>query len=170
MIPGPEIGFPAFNTSNCVSFSKYAISLSESVDLVSFMACAIILSETYSIQAWFSGGLPCFLMKSATKLFRSRGIDIVMPDRRPRAAQIAFAGRPRIRRVEIESDDGVGQSEFGILLDQIGDLIAGQVAADDVRPGLPHLQQIGTEIGHVGGDQLIAHKVASLAAKNALAA
>src|SRR5215467_12752727 len=43
------------------------MSLSVSVDLVSFIACAIILSETYSIHAWFSGGLPCFLMKPATK-------------------------------------------------------------------------------------------------------
>src|SRR5215469_5905134 len=32
------------------------------------MACAMILSETSSIQAWFSGGLPCFLMKLATKV------------------------------------------------------------------------------------------------------
>jgi len=31
------------------------------------MACAIILNETYSIQAWFSGGLPFFLVKLATK-------------------------------------------------------------------------------------------------------
>ena len=57
--------------SNSVSFSKYSISLSVSVDLVSFIACAIILSETYSIQAWFSGGLPCFLMKLATNVFEA---------------------------------------------------------------------------------------------------
>src|SRR6202043_3408325 len=31
------------------------------------MACAIILNATYSIHAWFSGGLPYFLMKFATK-------------------------------------------------------------------------------------------------------
>jgi hypothetical protein len=32
------------------------------------MACAIIFSEMYSIQAWFSGGLPYFLVKFATKV------------------------------------------------------------------------------------------------------
>jgi len=29
----------------------------------------MIFSEMYSIQAWFSGGLPFFLMKLATKVF-----------------------------------------------------------------------------------------------------
>src|SRR3979490_381680 len=53
--------------SNCVSFSKYSISFSVSVDLVAFMACAMILNEMYSIQAWFSGGFSCFLVKAATK-------------------------------------------------------------------------------------------------------
>jgi len=33
------------------------------------MACAIILSDTYSIHAWFSGGLPCFALNAATKAF-----------------------------------------------------------------------------------------------------
>jgi hypothetical protein len=32
------------------------------------IACAIIFSETYSIQAWFSGGLPCFLVKGDERL------------------------------------------------------------------------------------------------------
>lgn len=41
------------------------ISLSVSVDLVLFGGLAIIFSETYSIQAWFSGGLPYFLPKLA---------------------------------------------------------------------------------------------------------
>ena len=90
--------------------------------------------------------------EGGNKLFRSRNIEIVVPDCRPRAAQIAFTRRPRVSRVEIESDDGVGQSKFGVLFDQIGDLIAGQIAADNVRLCLPHLQQIGTEIGDVGGD------------------
>src|SRR5712671_4592093 len=47
------------------------MSLSVSVDLVSFIACAIILSEIYSIQAWFSGGLPFFLVKFSTKVLEA---------------------------------------------------------------------------------------------------
>src|SRR5262249_40522595 len=49
--------------------SKYAMSFSESVDLVSLIACARILSDTYSIQAWFSGVLPYFFMKLAVNAF-----------------------------------------------------------------------------------------------------
>ena len=45
--------------------------LSVSVDLVSVIACAIIFSETYSIQAWFSGGLPFFLVKFSTKVLEA---------------------------------------------------------------------------------------------------
>src|SRR5215470_12047215 len=29
----------------------------------------MIFSDTYSIQAWFSGGLPCFLRNAATNFF-----------------------------------------------------------------------------------------------------
>ena len=43
--------------------------MSVSVDFVSFIACAIILSDTYSIHAWFSGGLPYRFMNSATNAF-----------------------------------------------------------------------------------------------------
>jgi hypothetical protein len=50
-------------------FSKKATSAALSVDFVSVMACASILRVTYSIQAWFSGGLPCFLVKVATNAF-----------------------------------------------------------------------------------------------------
>src|SRR6476619_7361466 len=44
------------------------MSFSVSVDFVSLMACATILSETYSIQAWFSGGFPLRLIKPSTNV------------------------------------------------------------------------------------------------------
>ena len=136
--------------------------MSVSVDLVSLMACAIILSEMYSIQAWFSGGLPYFLVKAVDEGLRRRHVERVIPDRRPGAAQIAFARRPGIGGVEVEADDRVGKAELGILLDQVGDLVAGEVGADDVGLGLPDLQQIGTEVGDVGGDQFVADQVAAV--------
>ena len=155
--------------SNSVSFSKYPISLSVSVDLVSFIACAIILSATYSIQAWFSGGLPYFLVKAATKVFEA-GCRGVIPDRRPRAAQIAFAGGPGIGGVEVEADDRVGQAELGILLDQVGDLVAGKVAADHVGLGLTDLQKIRAEIGTSVATSSSPIRVPPLASKKAFAA
>ena len=79
-----------------------------------------------------------------------------MPDRRPGPAEVAFTCRPGIRSVEVEANDRIGQSEFGILLDQIGDLIAGQVLTHHVGFGLPHFQKIGAEVRHVGSDQLVA--------------
>ena len=93
---------------------------------------------------------------------RGRNIGGVIPDRRPGAAQIAVAGRPGIGGVEVEADDRIGQAEFGILLDQVGDLVAGEVGADDVRLRLADFQEIRTEIGHVGCDQLVADEVAAI--------
>src|SRR6185312_13209574 len=43
------------------------MSLSVSVDFVAVMACARILSETYSTQAWFSGCVWYFASKAFTK-------------------------------------------------------------------------------------------------------
>ena len=96
------------------------------------MACAMIFSETYSIQAWFSGGLPCFLRNAATKAFDARGVDLVVPDRRPDPAEVAFARRPGVRRVEVEARDRVRQAEFGVLLDEVGDLVAAEVGRDEI--------------------------------------
>src|SRR3546814_4753129 len=53
--------------SNFAPFSKKSTSFSVSVDLVSSIACASSFSAMYSIQAWFSGTLPCLSWKSATK-------------------------------------------------------------------------------------------------------
>src|SRR5262249_58447771 len=65
---------------------------------------------------------------------------------------------PCVGGVEVETDDGVGQSELGVLFNQIGDLIACQVAANHIRFRLPHFQKIGAEICYVRCDQLIAQQ------------
>src|SRR5215813_5424355 len=104
------------------------------------------------VLGWFA----VFLYERSDELFRSRHVEIVMPDRRPGAAQVAYTSRPCVRSIEIESDDRVGQSKFCVLLDQIGNLVAGEFPADDVGLCLSDLQQIGAEIGYVGGDQFIA--------------
>src|SRR5690348_8336310 len=52
--------------SNFVPFSNWATSFSVSVLLASAIARASIFSAMYSIHAWFSGTLPCFLMNAAT--------------------------------------------------------------------------------------------------------
>ena len=97
-----------------------------------------------------------------------RHVERVIPDRRPGAAQIAFAGRPGVGGVEVEADDRVGQAEFGILLDQVGDLVAGEVGADDVGLGLPDLQQVRAEVGDVGGDQFVADQLAVVGVEEGL--
>ena len=99
---------------------------------------------------------------------RGRSVERVIPDRRPGAAEIAFARRPGVGGVEVEADERVGQAELGILLDQVGDLVAGEVAADDVRLGLAHLQQIRAEVGDVGRDQFVADQVAAVGVEEGL--
>jgi len=144
------------------------MSLSVSVDLVSFIACAIILSATYSIQAWFSGGLPFFLVEILNEGLGGRNLEGVAPGRRPSPGEVALARRPGVRGVEIEPDDRIRKAELGILLDQIGDLVAGQIAAEHVEFRLPHLQQIGAEVGHVGCDQFVADQITLIGAEEAL--
>ena len=122
----------------------------------------------YSIQAWFSGGLPYFLVKASTKAFEAGIVERVIPDRRPGAAQIAFAHRPGVAGVEVEADQRVGEAEFGILLDEVGHLVAGEVAADDIGLGLPDLQQIRAEVGDVGRDQLVADQRGVVGAEEGL--
>jgi hypothetical protein len=56
------------------------------------------------------------------------------------------------------------------LLDEVGDLVAGEVAAYDVGLGLPDLQQIRAEVGDVGRDQLVADQGGVVGAEEGLAA
>src|SRR3974390_3762414 len=64
--------------------------------------------------------------------------------------------------------DRVGQPELGILLDQVRDLITSQIRADNVGVCLTDFQQIGTELGHVGGDEFIANQLAAILVEESL--
>ena len=108
------------------------------------------------------------LLKQSLEDDGGRGVEVMVPDRRPGPAQITVARRPGIGGIEIEADDRIGQPEFGILLDQVRDLIAGKVATDHVGLGLPQLQQIGAEVGHVGGDQFVADQIAIVGGEETL--
>ena len=59
-----------------------------------------------------------------------------MPDQRPDAGEIALAGTPGDDRVEAEAGDRELQPILGILLEEIGDLIAGEVRRRR-RPAAP---------------------------------
>ena len=99
---------------------------------------------------------------------RGRHFGGVIPDRRPGAAQVAFARGPGIGGVEVEADDREGQTELGVLLDQVGHLIAGKVRADDVGLALADLQQIGAEVGDVGCHQFVAKHSAAIGGKEGI--
>ena len=103
--------------------------------------------------------LVVFLGEGGDKGLGGRIVERVIPYGRPGAAQIAFAGGPGIAGIEVEPDQRIGKAELGILLDQIGYLIAGKVAADDVGLGLSDLEQIRAEVGDVGCDQFVADQV-----------
>ena len=56
-------------------------------------------------------------------------IDEVVPDQRPDAREIALARAPGHGRVEAEAGDRELQPVLGILLDEVGDLVAGEFDA-----------------------------------------
>ena len=105
-------------------------------------------------------GLAMLGGESGNKGLGGRRIEVMVPDRRPGPAQITITRRPGVGGIEIEADDRIRQPEFGILLDQVRDLIAGKIAADNVGLGLPQLQEIGAEVGDVGRNQFVADQVA----------
>ena len=74
----------------------------------------------------------------------------MVPDERPDAGEVALAGAPGDGGVEAEADDRELQAVLGILLDEVRDLVAGEVRRDHVGPRLADLQEIGTEVGGVG--------------------
>ena len=92
----------------------------------------------------------------------------MMPDAGPDAAEIVLAGGPGEGGVEAEAGDREGQAEFGILLEEIGDLVAGEVGDDEVRLGRPDLQQQRREVGRVGRHQLVGGELATIGLHEAL--
>ena len=99
---------------------------------------------------------------------RARGLELVVPHGGPDAAQVAFAGSPGVGRVQVETGHRVGQTELRILLHEVGHLVAGQVGGDQVRLGLADLEQVGAEVGHVGGHQLVADHRAAVGGEETL--
>src|SRR6266851_2848490 len=59
-------------------------------------------------------------------------VDQMMPDHRPGADEVALAGGPGKCRVEAEPADREGQAELGILLEEVGDLVAGEIDHDQI--------------------------------------
>jgi hypothetical protein len=64
----------------------------------------------------------------------------VMPDQRPGSEEVALAGAPRDRCVEAEAGNGEVEPEFGILLQEVGDLQAGEIRNHEVRLGRADLE------------------------------
>jgi len=54
------------------------------------------------------------------------------------------------------------QAELGILLEEVGDLIAGEIDHDQIRFGITDFQQIGREVGGVGRHQIVAGELAAI--------
>src|SRR5205814_6903159 len=92
----------------------------------------------------------------------------MMPDYRPGADEVALAGGPGERGVETEAADREGQAELGILLEEVGDLVAGEIDHHQIGLGFANLQQISREIGGVGRDQIVAGEIAAIALHEAL--
>ena len=92
----------------------------------------------------------------------------MMPDHRPGADEIALAGGPGQRGIETEPADREGQAELGILLEEVGDLVAGEIDHDKIGLGLADLQQVGGEIGGVGRHQIVAGEIAAIGFHEAL--
>src|SRR5918993_4784419 len=91
-----------------------------------------------------------------------------MPDQRPDAGEVALAGAPGDGGVEAESGNRELQPVFGILLDEVGDLVSGEVRRDDVRPSLADLQEVGAEVGRVGGNEFLADELPAVLADELL--
>jgi hypothetical protein len=105
------------------------------------------------------GRLTVFPGEVLDEFLRGRIFEGVIPHRRPSAAQVARAGGPCVSGIEIEADQRVAEAEFGILLDEVRDLVSREIAADHVRPSLPDLQEIGAEVGDVSRDELVANEI-----------
>ena len=91
-----------------------------------------------------------------------------MPDHRPGADEVAFARSPGQGGVEAEPADREGQAELGILLEEVGGLVAREIDHDEIGLGLADFQQVSGEIGGIGGHQVVAGEIAAIAFHEAL--
>src|SRR3954462_703775 len=85
------------------------------------------------------GKLPVSLHKRIDVSLRARRVDKVMPHKWPDAGEIALAGAPRDDRVKAEARDRKLQPVLRILLEEISDLIAGEIRHHKIGSRLPDL-------------------------------
>src|SRR5262249_57548826 len=83
----------------------------------------------------------------------------MMPDQRPSSEEVALASAPRNRCVEAETSYWEVESEFGILLQKIRDLQAGEIRYHKVGLGRADLEEESREIGGIGRHVLIGRKL-----------
>ena len=86
----------------------------------------------------------------------------MVPDQRPDAGEVALARAPRDHCIEAEAGDGEFQAVFGILLDEIRDLIAGEIRHHKVGLRLPDLQEIGAKVSRLARHQLIGRELTAV--------
>ncbi len=142
MIGRAEIPCRVFNTSNFAPFSKCSTILVESADFSSLADCAMILDSHVVAPGLVLRRLAVLLGESRTKALVPGGIEQMVPNHRPCANKVALAGSPSQRRIKAEAADRIGQAEFGILLEEIRDLVAGEIDDHEVRFGVADFQQI----------------------------
>ena len=85
-----------------------------------------------------------------------------MPHQRPGAEEVALARAPGDGGVEAEAGDGEVEAELGILLEEVGDLVAGKVGHDHVGLAVADLGQDGGEIRKIGRHQLVGGELSAV--------
>ena len=108
------------------------------------------------------GQLAVFLLESVDVSLGARRVDQVVPHKRPDAGEVALAGAPGDDGVKAEAGHREFQPILGILLEEVGDLVAGEVRRHDIGLRLADFEQVGREIGRVGRDQLVAGQRATV--------
>src|SRR5690349_11470644 len=108
------------------------------------------------------GWLVVLLGEGADEGLGAGRVDQMMPDRRPGAYEVALSGGPGQRRIEAEASDREGQAELGILLEEVGYLVAGKVDYDEVGFGLADLKEISGKVGGVRRDQIVTGEIATI--------
>src|SRR6478672_10532443 len=116
------------------------------------------------VLGWFS----VFLCEGRHKRLAGRSIYEVMPNAGPGPHEAAFPRRPSKRRIKAKATDRECQSEFRILLQEIRDLVAGEIDCDEVRLSVADLQQIGREVCRIGRDEIVTGELTAIGLHEAL--
>ena len=109
-----------------------------------------------------SGSLPYFFWKASTYFFELGVSTEVVPDQRPDAGEIALAGAPGDHRVEAEAGDGNCSPYSEYCLMKLVIWLPARFDDHEIGPRLPDLQEIGAEVGGVGGHELVGGELAAV--------